>query len=334
MGILYQCPRCGYNTSEKNNMRKHLYKRVKPCPTNINDIELTEEIKQHILDFCVYHIKKEEPIFKTTNFNISTYNTLNNFVRGLDIMTKVEHVSLKENENVTAFDESLDQKYKSQIRYLEQNLDKGQQLVKKDDYINIFDEVTNMSNAKSIKNFNILYDDKKDVFLMYNDGTWNEYRIQKFVETVTLYIKDYYWSAYETYLIRRIMNSDDCMKRVKTREILEVYYTILASLDIPPFVENSNDNKIKFTPDDDEYWIEPDKFADHHFEIVEEYYNLYTKIKNNLSLAQKQKLLKELVDIAKRNSRNNCFALNKLVMMMINNDSAFKQKLIESAGFG
>lgn len=93
-------------------------------------------------------------------------------------------------------------------------------------------------------------------------------------------------------------------------------------------MENSNDNKIKYTPDDDEYWIEPDKYVEHHFEIVEEYYKMYTQIKTNLSLVQKQKLLKELVDIAKRNSKNNCFALNKLVLMMINNDNEFKQQLL------
>lgn len=47
MEILYVCPKCGVQMDRKLNMRSHLY-RKRPCP-NINGIELTEEIRQHVL---------------------------------------------------------------------------------------------------------------------------------------------------------------------------------------------------------------------------------------------------------------------------------------------
>ena len=55
----YLCPRCGYNTSHKPDMRKHLAELKKICPALINDIDLTPEIIQKILDNRVYKIPKE-----------------------------------------------------------------------------------------------------------------------------------------------------------------------------------------------------------------------------------------------------------------------------------
>lgn len=47
MEIFYVCPRCGMQFNGRGGMRTHLY-RVKVC-ANINGIELTEEIRQHVL---------------------------------------------------------------------------------------------------------------------------------------------------------------------------------------------------------------------------------------------------------------------------------------------
>lgn len=55
----YQCIRCGYTTVQKNSMKDHMYNRKTLCATTLNDIELTDEIKKHIVDFRVYQIHKE-----------------------------------------------------------------------------------------------------------------------------------------------------------------------------------------------------------------------------------------------------------------------------------
>jgi hypothetical protein len=47
--IPYHCPRCGYETIQKNSMRIHLLQKKSACPTLESTLELTEEIKQYVL---------------------------------------------------------------------------------------------------------------------------------------------------------------------------------------------------------------------------------------------------------------------------------------------
>lgn len=51
----YTCPRCGYMTDHKGSMRRHLYcTKRETCPSYNHPIELTVEIKEHILLNRVY----------------------------------------------------------------------------------------------------------------------------------------------------------------------------------------------------------------------------------------------------------------------------------------
>lgn len=56
----YVCICCGYETFHRSSMYNHFYKKKKPCPKTRNDIELTEEIKQYILNNRIYNIPKEK----------------------------------------------------------------------------------------------------------------------------------------------------------------------------------------------------------------------------------------------------------------------------------
>lgn len=58
----YQCISCGYETTYRTAMYNHLYKKKKHCPKLLNDIELTDEIKEYIMDNHFYRIpeKKED----------------------------------------------------------------------------------------------------------------------------------------------------------------------------------------------------------------------------------------------------------------------------------
>ena len=60
----YECPKCDYTTTKKQDMRKHFYGLKKPCPALRNDIELTDEIKQYVLTNRVYKVKKESELKK------------------------------------------------------------------------------------------------------------------------------------------------------------------------------------------------------------------------------------------------------------------------------
>jgi hypothetical protein len=57
----YTCIRCGYETNNRTNIKKHFNGRKKTCPSVKNKIELTEDIIKEILDNRIYHIKISKP---------------------------------------------------------------------------------------------------------------------------------------------------------------------------------------------------------------------------------------------------------------------------------
>lgn len=54
----YTCIRCGYQTRKRPDMIKHFSMRKKICPGSVNDIELTDELKEKILLNRVIDAKK------------------------------------------------------------------------------------------------------------------------------------------------------------------------------------------------------------------------------------------------------------------------------------
>jgi hypothetical protein len=68
----YTCPRCGLETRLKGNMARHLYALNKPCPATDNVIQLTDEIKRHILDNHVFCPPKHNTTNGESKSNVGT----------------------------------------------------------------------------------------------------------------------------------------------------------------------------------------------------------------------------------------------------------------------
>lgn len=59
----YTCPRCNYETLKKCNMEKHLYGTKRGvCPGHVNNIDLTEDIKQFILANRIYNMATDSVV--------------------------------------------------------------------------------------------------------------------------------------------------------------------------------------------------------------------------------------------------------------------------------
>lgn len=58
----YTCIRCHYSSRNKSHIQRH-FKRIS-CPGVRNDIELTDDIKQYILQTRIYRIPKKEKEIK------------------------------------------------------------------------------------------------------------------------------------------------------------------------------------------------------------------------------------------------------------------------------
>lgn len=64
--------RCGYTTEYKSSIIKHFYGTKKSCPSLVNCIELTDEIKAHIMTNRIYSSPNTPPIVhpQTPNFTL------------------------------------------------------------------------------------------------------------------------------------------------------------------------------------------------------------------------------------------------------------------------
>ena len=85
----YECPRCGYSTNKKHCIESH-FGRKGMC-REINDIELTDEVKKYVLANRVYKVKVTAPKPRPKpQPNIVIYNNYNLFVTSLDYPNKAE----------------------------------------------------------------------------------------------------------------------------------------------------------------------------------------------------------------------------------------------------
>ena len=89
----YTCPCCSYYTAKKTHMYRHLYELLKPCHKSENNIELTNEIKECIMQNRVYHIPKKTE----TQILIQQINTnpqINNFVNKMETFDKIDTLNV------------------------------------------------------------------------------------------------------------------------------------------------------------------------------------------------------------------------------------------------
>ncbi len=115
--VPYCCIRCGYKVKNKYHMRHHLYERKKKCPGTVNKIELTDTIKEEILENRIYHMPKNEREKKEPTIiqNIQNNNILNNFIGNMDTFEKLDkYMNYKQLETISLEDD-IENKFAKRI---------------------------------------------------------------------------------------------------------------------------------------------------------------------------------------------------------------------------
>ena len=85
--VPYMCPRCSYETSNKELIKKHFLRKT-VCPNNVG-LELTDEIKKIVLRDRRYHLPKRDD---RPNMVINNYNMMANFINGMDTKEKMSYL--------------------------------------------------------------------------------------------------------------------------------------------------------------------------------------------------------------------------------------------------
>lgn len=296
----YTCPCCGYETSQKNDMKKHFYKVLKPCPKQLNNIDLTEDIKQFVLANRIYHHPKNETPSLTQTININ--NTVVNYIANMDVLGKLQKYVDYKNLELVDFEKYVEQRYAKINNKLQTNSIKYIEF-KRDDFLELIDEVTNILNGKSMEYFNMMYDSRINKLAIYSDETWEEYLLNTGVKRIINIIKEFYLDSYEVYLIHSIETSSE-FKRQQSIELLEEYYKFLGCFDIKPSINVDDEN------------------------VYTTYMKRYKQLFEKITKSESNHVRKEVLDIIKRNSVRNIDEMNNYIMELLNADEKFKSVII------
>lgn len=326
--IPYTCCRCGYNTHDKTCMRYHLYTRKVKCPPQVDQIELTDAIKDSIMNERMFKLPFVAPAVavvqnvKINNQQINNFHTMNNLISNMDPLLKLKEYANYKKLDMMPFDRDIELKYEKKRARLENNtfIEENHN----EDIDDIIDRISKC-NENDLSDFNILYDKDMNKVIIYESGDWQELLASKGVQTIIQTIKDYFWDAYECFLIRNIEKGE---REMRMRDLLEKHFRFLACVDVDPYIAGKPDNKIMFNADDDEYWDEPDfQNADAHV-MQDRYMPQYRTAMQALGKRDKDEAKKLVIDIIKRNTRKCLMNLNKVIISFMDADEQFKNSIL------
>jgi hypothetical protein len=323
----YLCIRCGFSTKIKNDIRRHFYNLKKICPATKNNIELTDEIKEYILNNRIYIIPKPQKPEKPTIINninnqiINNYNQINNLIMSMDPIEKINKYIKYKNIELVDIDERLNETFESKANKLKNNKFKYFHL-NLQSIIGIIDEITTI---KDINTLNIFYDNILNKIKIFCDNEWLSLLLDFGIITIIDKIQYAYLNSYECYLIRKIINENNYHSKQELKEILEEYYKFLAWFDIQPYIFSKNNNKILFNDNDDKYYE-----SSNNFTIYNDYYKLYTNIISKINKTEQAKVKKGIESIIKKNTKSFIIELNKKYLESLQNDEEFKKDFIKS----
>jgi hypothetical protein len=324
----------------RGNIYQHLYKKKKDCPGTINDIELTDAIKDLVLKNRIYHIKDEAKIItQTINYN----NTMNNFISSMDAVEKITRLAAHKQIEITGFEEKLEAKYDKCVRRLENDTFKYDHKLGQSDFMVIVDNLTKAIRGSQRNEFleelNVIYDSKRKRIKVYS-GKWEEYLVVHGITHLLNTIIDYYLEAYEIYLMRKITKSRNVKEVSSFTQCLHDYYQFIGCFDIDPYCKGKYDNKIMFNKDEPEYDIPPpagpedtdteaDEDRDSGYTIATRFTAMYIDIYGSITNTQRKSKQAEMLEVIKSNSKNNIMELDKDILDLVNIDTAFKERIFE-----
>jgi hypothetical protein len=320
-------------TSRKPDMRTHFQKVLKVCPGAVNDIELTDEIKEHVMNNRVFHVPLAVDPTKITNHVINNYNTMNNFVANLDCVEKIMCLASYKQLELMDFETKVEEEYQRNVKRLEKDSFKHGFTLRHQDFMQIIDTLTKAIRGDKrdefIEQLSFIYDSKRKRIRVYNSSEkWEEVLVTTGLTYLVNTIAGSYLESYEIYLIRKIQSPRTVTEPALLHKCIEDYYKFLACFDVDPYVKGKYDNMVIYNRDSDEFSQEPEDGDVEAHQIVDRYSKLYFKIYDDLTNAQKKAVHKEVLDIIKSNTENSVAEIDKDIIGLINIDEGFKSELM------
>lgn len=287
----YSCCRCGLETRDKAVMRRHLYSRHVPCPGSRNDIELTPEIKDQILENRVYHLPKQ-PDIKQINQTINYNSTITNYIAGLDALDKLNQYVQYKGVVINDFEQSVEDAYYDIVKKLDTNSLVDFKL-ENDDFLQIIDNVSTKEPSGGVEDFNVVYNPNSNKISIFNNGSWEAFLLNQGVTKIITTVQSYYLDSYECYLIKKINDRNTGpFDQQRFKECLEKYYWFISCFEVAPFVKDKEDRDVL------DYGSQPGPRRG--FDVVERAYNIYKRVVEKKDRVLSRRMYRDVVDVIKK----------------------------------
>lgn len=302
-------------------MHRHLYGRKKVCPNVKEDIDLTDEIKQTIMEKKKYIPKPKEQVTCVQNiFNqhINTMNNVSNYVNTLchdlnDVNKFMKFVDYT-NIDIVCLDDHIDTKFQKQVTMFANDTFREPVKMNQDDLYRGVEHITLLEDSSNYTDMNIILDNKdKSLYILDDDYEWKSFRLEEGVKIVVGKLQDNYLHAYERYLITKMKSSNGFVQQ-QLKEWLIDYYDFIACFDLEPLSKQRDD-------------VVLDNTFMKTFNISDEIYPLYTKTKESMKRTSMNRTIKTVTDIIRRNCSKNLRQFYVKLYDMICKDESFKKNL-------
>lgn len=328
----YICPRCNYSCNRKNDMSRHLFHRKRICrDPNGSDIELTDEIKQQILLNRIYDPNRQIlssstvednytlPSIGSKTINQSKSVVINNtqinvekMVIQMSSIDKLECLLKYGRLELLGCDNTMDKRFEDDVYKFKTAQSNSLGL----DGDGLLKKVSQGIKPELPFEFNIHH--KSDGISIYCDGEWEHYSETAGVRRMVEFMQSYLFNDYELYLLKKI-HSPNCNSEIKMTEHLRLYYNLLISIELNPYVTDCTDK-----------FIMGHVLTDTKDNIIEKYaMGIYTEQEKILKKSHRKEIYQKILKIISDDTTNNIKQLHTAIMNILKIDNDFRTQIIE-----
>lgn len=273
-------------------MQRH-FNRKRFCP-NINDLVLTDEIKQIVLKDKVYH--KPEPVVQPTQItNVTNVtNVQNNYNYNLNPET-IEQLMLKLGRDMPNFIETKFFRRRRQNFLLHKDKEESRETCPKiPDFLEYIMEF--LESERENNTFTLFI--KQHIMHLHDDDMWQNKPVNAGMKTVLQLLKTLILDAYEICLVRQLRH---WKTMTEAKENLLQYYSFIECFEIKPtfLEERDNDNKLLYNKNEMEY----DNEDYSSYEYIEKLQRIWDEVKKTNKEYKKTKTNKEMKQMLNHHSK-------------------------------
>lgn len=334
----YICPSCEYTTPLKWMIKRHFEALKKPCPSKTG-VVLNPEIINYVLENHEWRVintpanviptptpvltsvsppTQPHPAIKLSQ-TFNNFNTIHAVVSNMESLEKIKLISDHQGIRHLDFEDRLESDFQPKLDKLENDEYTDGYFLSHDGLLKLVDGATRM-DLDDINQFNILFDRTVNRVKILSCGKWDNYLEEIGIKEIIRLLKSYFFDSYELYLIKHIQGNDPKKNRFVLREHLDIYYSFIATFDLDATVCSQTDEIILGynLKENNEYYL------------AEYYGKIYRDLKNQIKVAEKNKIKRRITNIIKENTTHNLNKINKIMMDLIKTDNGFIELLMET----